>query len=299
VSGRPTDIVGLERALAGFATEEGMRRGLAYRPDPTDVFISPFGKCGTTWMQQIVHGLRTGGDMNFAEITEVVPWIEMASDMGVAAPWDQSAHPRAFKSHLMWDDIPKGARYIVVFRDPVDAMVSLYRFFDGWFFEAGSVPLEDFADFYLNRPDPDCYWSHAASWWRQRRRNDVLLLTFEGMKRDLAGAVARVADFIGIDDRTARRVATDQARFDFMKTHARQFDDHLVRAARDAACGLPPGSKTSKVQTGDAGRGSVLLSTGLRARFTAKWFATLGAEFGLRTYGDLRRALGDDPQAAA
>lgn len=299
MSGRPTDIGGMVRALDGFATAEGLKRGLAYRPEPTDVFISPYGKCGTTWMQQIVHGLRTGGDMSFAEITEVVPWIEMAHDMGIAAPWDQAAHPRAYKSHLTWDEIPKGGRYIVVFRDPVDAMVSLYRFFDGWFFEPGSVPLKDFADHYLGRPETDCYWSHAASWWRQRRRNDVLLLTYEGMKRDLAGTVARVADFIGIADETARRVAADQARFDFMKTHARQFDDHLVREARDAPCGLPPGGVSEKVQTGRTGSGTALLSAELRARFAAKWTATMWAEFGMRTYRDLRRALGGDPQAAA
>jgi len=32
-------------------------------------------KCGTTWMQQIVHGLRTRGSMDFNEITRVVPFL--------------------------------------------------------------------------------------------------------------------------------------------------------------------------------------------------------------------------------
>ena len=52
----------MARALDGFATAEGLKRGLAYRPEPTDVFISPYSTCGTTWMQQIVHGRRTGID---------------------------------------------------------------------------------------------------------------------------------------------------------------------------------------------------------------------------------------------
>ena len=49
-----------------------------------------------------------------------------------------AAEPRAFKSHLPWMAVPKGARYIVSLRDPRDALVSMYRFMEGWFFEPGT-----------------------------------------------------------------------------------------------------------------------------------------------------------------
>ena len=55
----------------------------SWRPRPTDVVISPFGKCGTTWLQQIFHTLRTRGDMDFDDISRVVPWIEMAVACGL------------------------------------------------------------------------------------------------------------------------------------------------------------------------------------------------------------------------
>ena len=48
----------------------------SWRPRPTDVVITPYSKCGTTWLQQIFHTLRTGGDMDFDDISCVVPWIE-------------------------------------------------------------------------------------------------------------------------------------------------------------------------------------------------------------------------------
>ena len=32
------------------------------------VIITPFAKCGTTWLQQMVHSLRTGGDLDFDDI---------------------------------------------------------------------------------------------------------------------------------------------------------------------------------------------------------------------------------------
>ncbi len=289
---RPRTIPEMRRSLSGFATEAGVRLGLGYRPAGTDVFISPFAKCGTTWMQQIVHGLRSRGSMEFGEITEVVPWLELAHDMGMRADADQVAHPRAFKSHLCWEEIPKGGRYIVVFRDPVDAMVSLYRFFDGWFFEAGSVPLADFAAYYLAREGTASYWGHARSWWRQRDRSDVLLFSYEHMKADLAGVVDRVAGFMdGTYDRETREIARAQAEFGFMKRHGAKFDDHLVRRSRDAACGLPEGGESSKVSRGEAGLGAPLVSPEIRAAFAARWTGTMAEEFGLASYADLVRAL--------
>ncbi|MEO3413547.1 sulfotransferase domain-containing protein [Roseovarius sp. CAU 1744] len=290
---RPCSLEEMCRRDVHFVTDESYRRGLSYRPDESDIFISPYSKCGTTWMQQIVHGLRTGGSMDFDEITEVVPWLELAHDMGWDVNADQVAHPRAFKSHLRWDEIPKGGRYIVVLRDPVDAMVSLFRFLDGWRFESGSVSIDEFAAYYLSRPDGDNYWSHAASWWRQRARPDVLLLSFEGMKRDLPGTVDNVAGFIGVsDDPALRDLVVKQAGFEFMKAHGRQFDDHLLRAARDRACGLPSDGTTTKVSTGGVGAGRPLVSDAVHAQFLRRWQDVMTAGFGLASYPDLLRELG-------
>jgi|SRR5688572_14549762 len=69
---RPMSIQEMHERFKHFATPEGWQLGLAYKPDPTDVFIVTPPKCGTTWMQQIVHGLRTRGSMDFDEITRVV-----------------------------------------------------------------------------------------------------------------------------------------------------------------------------------------------------------------------------------
>lgn len=52
------------------------------RPRAGDILIVTSPKCGTTWVQQIVHQLRSRGSMDFEEISVVVPWIEMAFDLG-------------------------------------------------------------------------------------------------------------------------------------------------------------------------------------------------------------------------
>lgn len=288
---RPRSIEEMKVAFSRLVTKEGFQCGLGFRPETTDILIAPYVKCGTTWMQQIVHGLRTGGSMDFDEILEVVPWIELAHDMAVDLGAPQVAHPRAFKTHLPWDLVPKGGRYIVVFRNPLDALSSMHRFLDGWFFEAGSITLADYARFVLSQGPG--WWGHAASWWRQRERSDVLMVTFERMKADLPGVVDQVADFI---DPTlgaeARAIAARQARFDFMKRFERQFDDHLVRARRDAVCGLPSGGIASKVaEGGRTSDGASVLPEDLRSAVDARWRETLEAEFGVASYAEFANAV--------
>ena len=117
-----------------------------YRPRPSDIVISPYAKCGTTWLQQMFHTLRTGGDMDFDDISRVVPWIETSRLLAIDLEAPQRAAPRGFKSHLAWDKIPKGARYVVSLRDPKDALVSMYRFMEGWVLEPGAVGVAAFAE---------------------------------------------------------------------------------------------------------------------------------------------------------
>lgn len=288
---RPDTLEGMIGALDRFVTEDGMERALAFQPQASDVIVAPFGKCGTTWMQQIVHGLRSGGDMSFEEISGVVPWIELAHDMGIDLDSPQTGPFRAFKSHLSWDRIPKGGRYIVVLRDPLDAMVSMYSFFENWFFVSGTVGLEAFADYYLDRADGRDYWTHLSSWWAVRERDDVLLVAYEHMKQNLPDAVTQVARFVEATDSAVLELATRQATFDFMKAHGRKFDDHLTRDSRDPACGLPAGSETSKLGIGKTGQGKPLVSERSREIYDRRWQETMGGRFGLPDYESLLEQL--------
>lgn len=283
----------LETSMAGFMTEQGRARGLAFVPRADDVIICTYPKCGTTWLQQIVHGLRTGGSMAFDEITRVVPWLELAHDMGLDPDAPQVATPRAYKSHLGFEQVPAGARYINAIRDPGDVLVSLYRFFDGWRMEPGSIALGAFAlDYFIPREGSRGYWNHVLSWWRQRRRDDVLLLCYEDMRTDLPAAVARIAKFMGIDASTeVLDIAVRQASMAFMKRHERQFDDHLVRQARDAACGLPAGGHTTKVATGTSGGARQLLSAAVHEALADAWCRQVTPSTGLADYAAMRAAL--------
>ena len=140
---RPASVEELVERFDAFLTPEGLQTLTDFVPEADDVFIVTPPKCGTTWMQQIIHGLRSGGSMGFENINDVVPWLGISHvDPRAARATQQTLRPHAFKSHDPLDDVPPGARYIVVLRDPVDALVSQYRFFAGSFLDPDHLDFE-------------------------------------------------------------------------------------------------------------------------------------------------------------
>ncbi|MGB5706799.1 MAG: sulfotransferase domain-containing protein [Arenicellales bacterium] len=290
---RPTTIEEVKARLDRFSSDESNKAGLNYRPKPSDVFIATYPKCGTTWMQQLVHCLRTRGDMDFAEITEVVPWLELSHDLGIDNYAPQKASPHAFKSHLSWNQIPKGGRYIHVTRNPEDVLVSFYRFFEGWFFEAGSVSLDSFAtELFLGGSGSGKYWDHVVDWWPRRLRQNVLFLTYEDMVDDADRLIERVADFIGITlDPALHSIAREKSSAAFMCKNVQKFDDHPVRQKIDPICGLPPSGDSAKISTEDSGSPKPKISMQLKAQLQTNWHKVVFPITGLKDYQQLRHNL--------
>ncbi|WP_428264173.1 sulfotransferase domain-containing protein [Haliangium sp.] len=266
---------------------------------PSDVLIATYPKCGTTWVQQIVHGLRTGGSMDFEEISMVVPWIETAPLLNIDLDAPQVATPRAFKTHLPWHLLPKGGRNIFVTREPGDVIVSFYHFMKGVTFDGDAIDLETFVfELVLAEIPTGRWWEHLRAWWPVRGRDDVLMLCYEDMKDDLRTAVARIAAFCGIDaDDALIDLATRQAEYDFMRAHGTQFDDHPTIAAFTKLQGLPP-ARTTKVRTGRVGDRTRELSPRVVTMLEERWRREIAEPLGLASYEDVRATLRAEAAAA-
>lgn len=289
---RPTSLAEISDRTKGMGTEEGRNYGLTFPLQPTDVVITPYGKSGTTWLQQIVHGLRTRGDMAFDDISRVVPWLETSYDLGLDLQAPQRGHPRAFKSHLNWYDVPKGGRYIVSVRDPKDVLVSGYRFMEGWFFEPGSIDITTWAADFMADREKGGWWRHTRSWWEQRHQPNVLLLCYEEMTQDLPGTVRTVADFIGVPlDEELLAIVVRQASLDFMLAHKDRFDDRLMREHSERVANLPPGSDSAKVRKGEIGSHWYELPQDVIDNMDRIWQEEITATLGFPTYQELRAAL--------
>lgn len=273
-----------------FSMEKIVAAIKAYRPDPTDIIITPYGKCGTTWLQQTFHTLRTRGDMDFDDISRVVPWIETAVMLGLDINAPQRAWPRGFKSHASWEHVPKGAKYVVSLRDPKDAFVSMYRFMEGWYFEPGTISYEAFlAARKDRRGQGHDYWSHLVSWWQQRDNPDVLLLSYEHMVEDPALAIARLAAFCGITlDDTLLQLTLEHTSLSYMLRYKDRFDDALMRELSETAGGLPGGSDSAKVRKGGVGGHVEELPAAVSRELDAIWASDVAPKIGFASYADLQ-----------
>ena len=309
-------IIVLKERLSKFETVAGRLHGLSYQPKANDIAIATTPKAGTTWVQQICHQIRCAlvapqKSMDFEEISEVVPWIELAHDLGQNLEDEQlpcatiENLPRFFKTHCWYNHCPRFPKTIVVLRDPCDVLISFYNFFEGWFFESGTIDIETFADeFWLARGIPDdsrtqnaSYFVHLTSWYEHRHGDEsskILLVFFEDLQDDLEKQIRRIARFVSNDENNfdvedVIQQATSYSSFTFMKQNENKFDEKLTKTGRNEVCGLPKdaGMKKTKIATGKAGSGHSLPES-VREKIQIKWTEVVYPVTECRDYGELR-----------
>ncbi len=283
---RARSLAELGEKLGGMFDDDVRAKGLATELRPTDIVVTPYGKSGTTWTQQIVHTLRTRGDMEFDDISRVVPWLEVSAALGIDLNAEQKANPRAFKSHLAWDDMPRGGKYINVVREPAAAAISMFRFQEGWFLEPGAMTADEFVmgTFVASR----AYFQHLKSWWARRNDADVLFLVYEEMLADPAAAIQQIASFMGIDlDAELLALTLRHTSREFMLQHQDKFDDSMLRQLSEDVADLPRGSASAKVTSGSS---TSLLSDSTLEAIALVWQEEITTSLGFDTYQDLLAA---------
>ncbi|KAG0413915.1 hypothetical protein HPB47_008917 [Ixodes persulcatus] len=182
-----------------FFKEDNLRSAFAYKPRPDDVFVATYPKCGTTWMQCIVHCILNDAVLpdNSVDFMLASPFTDFT---GAEGP-DRMPQPGAIKTHLPFDKVPYSpqAQYIYVTRNPYDCLVSYYH-------HMLNTPLNPPEDrdfgrflerFMRGRVNFGDYFNHLLSWYKHRHNPNVLFVTFEELKRDTSSGILRVADFIG------------------------------------------------------------------------------------------------------
>ncbi len=294
-------------------SKESVIHGQSFKPKHSDVFITTYPKCGTTWTSQICHSLRSNGSMRFEEIGEVVPWDILALDCNQDLNDDQVAFPRLFKSHEDWEHVPGGganalaprgsneARYIYVMRNPKDAFVSFYNFMPAYTgLKTGSLTMQEFADaIFAGVSQAGGIWRHFLSFCKVRKRPNVLLLFFEDLKEDLRANVRLIADFMEIfqpGDELEKRidVAVEKSSYKFMRAHATQFDDHFVFDCVKRRMGMGPKHvfKVGKVRKGGGKIGeSKIIPSEVQQLLDKRWKEILSDVTGCSDYDSFRASL--------
>jgi aryl sulfotransferase len=228
---------GLARRLGARRRANRLRDFGDYAPTPHDVFACVYFKSGTNWLLQIVLQVIHRGKAEFEHVHDLVPWPD-SSDPNYAVPiseetWKSSPTGlRVIKTHHAFEKVPYSpeARYICVVRDPKDACVSAHHFMraEGMGPMTPSVP--NFVGYFLS-PNFHFYpWAEfVAGYWLVRHRPNVLFMTYEEMKRDLRGTVAKIAALLNIElsDEEIDDIAR-QSSFDHMKTIEHKFETGMM-----------------------------------------------------------------------
>lgn len=209
-----------------------------FKPRPSDVLITTAPKAGTTWMQQILHQLRSGGDPDFFSIDAVVPWLEKPRRDKTwqqrLADYEQIEDPRVFKTHCTFSQTPGfgEVKIVMTSRDPRDCCVSFYHHIMDMTDEAlalsGRQRPASFDAYFEEWMDFASWYRNVESWWPYKGHESVLWLRYEDMKRDFAAALRQILAFLGwqLDDGQFQR-AMEYSSFAWMKQHSDKFARQL------------------------------------------------------------------------
>jgi hypothetical protein len=239
--------------------------GFELRPD--DVIISTPAKCGTTWTQMICALLVFQTEALPAPLDLLSPWLDMQTRdrAEVFADLAGQTHRRFIKTHTPYDGLPHDDQvtYICVGRDPRDVALSWDNHIANTDFIAmftardAAVGNEDLAELMPEGPpdraeaEIDRFWQwvdedaasssggslaslvhHVSTFWSVRDHDNVLLLHYDDMKRDLDGQMRLVAARL--------RTPVDESRWPLL-VEAATFDrmrDNADRVAPDTSNGI-------------------------------------------------------------
>jgi hypothetical protein len=207
-----------------------------FQPRESDVLITTAPKAGTTWMQQILHQLRSGGDESFSSIDDVVPWLERKRSGNtldeVLEQYDAIADPRVFKTHCTAEQTPGigTASIILSSRDPRECCVSFYHHLRNMTDEArkaANITVADSFDEHVDRWLGFAAWyRNVQSWWPYYDHEKVLWLRFQDMKTDLAGNIDKIIEFLDWDVSVEQRMRVlEYSSFAWMKAHDEKFSN--------------------------------------------------------------------------
>ena len=168
---------------------------------PDDTWEVTYPKSGTTWMQQRVRLILSKGDGTM-KVDSTIPWLEALDATDNFHSISTLERPRGFKSHMPYGRMPCGlpsstpCKYIAVIRNLKDVAVSFYQHYNSRVYN-GKCNWDEFISWFLiGDVQFGDYFDHVLGWWKHREDENVLLLKYKDMKKDLHSIVIQVAKFM-------------------------------------------------------------------------------------------------------
>ncbi|KAM9424938.1 sulfotransferase 2B1-like [Pholidichthys leucotaenia] len=172
-----------------------------FRPD--DVLIVTYPKSGTTWMQEIIPLIMSGGDPTSVETLpnwDRVPWLE--EQRALILNLEERPSPRIFATHFRYDMMPPSflqtkPKVVYVMRNPKDIFTSSFHYYGMASYLVGPGTQSEFLDKFLQGNVMAGSWfDHVKGWLKAEEKEKIMYICYEEMKRDLKDSVGRIAQFL-------------------------------------------------------------------------------------------------------
>ncbi|XP_019938740.2 sulfotransferase 2B1-like [Paralichthys olivaceus] len=211
--------------LSGLHTPQSLQyfEDFTFRHD--DIIIVTYPKSGTTWMQEIVPLIMSGGDPASVESLhnwDRVPWLEIYSSCNLEL--EKRPSPRMFATHFQYKMMPRSffevkPKVIYVMRNPKDVFTSYLHYSKVASFLVNPGPQREFLQKFLDGKVLHGSWfDHIKGWLNAEDKDRIMYISYEEMITDLKDSVARIAQYLEkpLDAEVIEKIA-DRCLFENMK----------------------------------------------------------------------------------
>lgn len=165
-----------------------------------DLFIMTYPKSGTHWVSYITDQIAKKASLQRTESDLYIGGVPFL-DRTPPAELADLPSPRAMYSHLPYRFAPshpeQPLKYMVVARNPKDVAVSQFNFLRDMKMFDFTGSWDDFLALFMDgKGFGGSYFDWVLQWWAQKDEDNVLFLTYEALKKDLAKEVGNISQFL-------------------------------------------------------------------------------------------------------
>ncbi|XP_041031694.1 sulfotransferase 6B1 [Carcharodon carcharias] len=173
---------------------------------PEDMLTCSYPKCGFNWVNQLL------GDIASASQNESKDWKAGPSKVKLLE-FENSERlelmksdpsPRVYGTHTHYDNLPPSifeqkTKMLVVFRNPKDNAVSYYHFHQNNPLLPNFVSWDEFFKKYMTgEVGWGSYFDYALVWEKYIDNENVMIITYEELKENLAGGIRKIVEFFNL-----------------------------------------------------------------------------------------------------